>query len=123
MPQMIVEYSDNIQKLEARSLMMNLNQALFETGLIGHPDEIKTRTRSNQNFLIGFGETQQAYIHVCLAILTGRTAEQKAQMADALISALKAFNAYDAQDLNVQLCVEITEMPRSDYRKVAVKQQ
>ncbi|NHC03197.1 5-carboxymethyl-2-hydroxymuconate isomerase [Acinetobacter sp. 187] len=121
MPQMIVEYSNNIQNLDAQRLMMDLNQALFETGLIGHPDEIKTRTRINADFLIGFGETGQAYIHVCLAILTGRTAEQKTKMADVLISALEAFKAYEAKDLNVQLCVELTEMPREDYRKVAIK--
>ncbi|QIO08744.1 5-carboxymethyl-2-hydroxymuconate Delta-isomerase [Acinetobacter lanii] len=121
MPQMIVEYSNNIQNLDAQRLMMDLNQALFDTGFIGHPDEIKTRTRANADFLIGFGETGQAYIHVCLAILTGRTAEQKTKMADALISALEAFKAYQVKDLTVQLCVELTEMPREDYRKVAIK--
>lgn len=118
MPQMIIEYSDNIQQLDAQRLMLDLNHALFDTGLIGHPDEIKTRTRANANFLIGFGDTHQAYIHVCLAILTGRTAEQKSKMADALISALQAFKAYDATGFNVQLCVELKEMPREDYRKV-----
>lgn len=121
MPQMIVEYSDNIQNLDAQRLMMDLNQALFDTGFIGHPDEIKTRTRANADFLIGFGETGQAYIHVCLAILTGRTAEQKTKMADVLISALEAYKAYEAKELRVQLCVELTEMPREDYRKVAIK--
>lgn len=121
MPQMIVEYSNNIQNLDAQRLMMDLNQALFDTSLIGHPDEIKTRTRANADFLIGFGETGQAYIHVCLAILTGRTAEQKTKMADALISALEAFKAYQTKELTVQLCVELTEMPREDYRKVAIK--
>lgn len=121
MPQMIVEYSNNIQNLDAQRLMMDLNQALFDTSLIGHPDEIKTRTRANADFLIGFGETGQAYIHVCLAILTGRTAEQKTKMADALISALEAFKAYQAKELTVQLCVELSEMPREDYRKVAIK--
>ena len=122
MPHMIVEYSDNIQKLDTQNLMMGLNQALFDTALIGHPDEIKTRIRANAEFLIGFGDTQQAYIHICLEILTGRTAEQKAKMADALIEALQAFKAYRAQDLNVQLCVELNEMPREDYRKISVHQ-
>ena len=122
MPHMIVEYSDNIQKLDTQNLMMDLNQALFDTALIGHPDEIKTRIRANSEFLIGFGDTQQAYIHVSLAILTGRTAEQKAKMADALIGALQAFKDYQAQDLNVQLCVELNEMPREDYRKISVHQ-
>lgn len=122
MPHMIVEYSDNIQNLDAQMLMMDLNQALFNTDLIGHPDEIKTRTRANTDFLIGFGDTQQAYIHVCLSILTGRTAEQKTKMADALIGALQVFKGYQAQDLNVQLCVELNEMPRENYRKITVNQ-
>ncbi|NHB57302.1 5-carboxymethyl-2-hydroxymuconate Delta-isomerase [Acinetobacter sp. 194] len=117
MPQMIVEYSVNIQNLDRQALMQSLNQALFDTGLIGHPDEIKTRIRANEDFLIGFGDTHQAYIHVCLYILTGRTDEQKAKMADDLSKCLNAFKSYDASGLNVQLCVEISEMPRAFYRK------
>lgn len=120
MPQMTVEYSDNIKDLDTVGLLSGLNHCLFDTGLIGHSDEIKTRARANAEFLIGFGETQQAYIHVCLSILTGRTSEQKAKMADHLIGFLQSFDAYTANGLSVQLCVELDEMPREDYRKVAV---
>lgn len=125
MPQMIVEYSDNIQKLDQQALMLQLNHALFETRLVQQPHDIKTRIRANGAFLIGFGQQadlpEQAYIHVRLAVLTGRSEAQRQQMTDALAESLQSFQGYEAQGLVVQLCVELTEMPRQDYQKISVQ--
>lgn len=122
MPQMVVEYSDNIQNLDAQKLLNGLNHSLFDTGLVNHPDDIKSRVRANSDFLIGFGENPQAYIHVRLAIMTGRNTEQKNLMADYLSDFLNGFKDYQATGLEVQLCVEIAEMPKEHYRKVKVTQ-
>lgn len=120
MPQMIVEYSDNITELNHQDLMLNLNHALFDTGLIDHPFNIKTRIRANQDFLIGFGDNQQAYIHVRLGIMTGRTLEQRQLTSEQLLTCLKNFDKYQASGLEIQLCVEIAEMPKEVYGKVSV---
>lgn len=121
MPQMIIDYSDNIQNLDTQQLMLGLNHALFETGLIAPVNAIKTRIRAHSEFLIGFGEGQQAYIHVHVCILSGRSPEQKQLIADQLSEFLQAFKAYSAEGLEVQLCVELSEMPKIDYRKTVVK--
>lgn len=121
MPQMIVEYSGNIQSLDQHKLLMGLNQRLFDTGLIQDANDIKSRIRPNHDFLIGFGAAQQAYIHVMLSVLDGRTPEQKAKMVDELSEFLQTFHDYDASELEVQLCVELTEMLKVDYRKVKIK--
>lgn len=120
MPQMVVEYSDNIKELNHQDLMLNLNHALFDTGLIDHPFNIKTRIRANQDFLIGFGDNQQAYIHVRLGIMTGRTLEQRQLISEQLLTCLKNFDKYQASGLEIQLCVEIAEMPKEVYGKVSV---
>lgn len=120
MPQMVVEYSDNIKALNQQDLMLNLNHALFDTGLIDHPFNIKTRIRVNQDFLIGFGDNHQAYIHVRLGILTGRTLEQRQRMSAQLLACLKDFDQYQASGLEIQLCVEIAEMPKEVYGKISV---
>lgn len=120
MPQMVVEYSDNIKALNQQDLMLNLNHALFDTGLIDHPFNIKTRIRANQDFLIGFGDNHQAYIHVRLGILTGRTLEQRQRMSAQLLTCLKDFDQYQASGLEIQLCVEIAEMPKEVYGKISV---
>ncbi len=85
---MIVEYSDNIQNLDKQKLLSDLNHAAFDTGLIDFPHNIKSRIRTNEDFLIGFGETNAAYIHVHLFILTGRNASEKKLLADQLQEAL-----------------------------------
>lgn len=120
MPQMIIEYSKNLQELDQQALMLGLNQTLFDTGLIDHPFNIKTRIRANQDFLIGFGDNHQAYIHVRLGIMTGRTLEQRKLISDQLLNYLKNFEAYQAQGLEVQLCVEIAEMLKEVYGKTSI---
>ena len=121
MPQMFVDYSANIQDLDTKQLLLGLNQALFDTGLVGHAYDIKSRTRVNSDDLIGLGNNQQAFIFVQLAALSGRTDEQKNKMSDALSDYLQSFEAYSADGLEVQLCVELVEMPKAFYRKVKVQ--
>lgn len=118
---MFVDYSDNIQDLDKKALMLGLNKALFDTGLVGHDFDIKTRIQAISDFMIGFGENNQAFIFVSLQGLSGRTNEQKNMMTDALSNCLQSFDAYSAQGLVLQLCVEFTEMPKEFYRKVKVK--
>ena len=121
MPQIFVDYSANIQDLDTKQLLLGLNQALFDTGLVGHAYDIKSRIRVNSDDLIGFGNNQQAFIFVQLAALSGRTDEQKNKMSDALSDYLQSFDAYSADGLEVQLCVELVEMPKAFYRKVKVQ--
>lgn len=121
MPQMIVEYSENIQDVDTQALLSGLNHALFDTGLVGHPTDIKSRARANADFLIGFGEEPQGYIHVRLALMTGRNTDEKNRIADALNTFLHSFNGYNAQGLQVQLIIELAEMPKEHYRKSKVQ--
>ena len=41
MPHLHLEYSDNIQQLETRSLMLAIHQALFNAGYINDPNDLK----------------------------------------------------------------------------------
>lgn len=121
MPQMFIDYSDNIQDLNKKELMLGLNHALFDTGLVAEPHDIKTRIQEVSDYLIGFGNNDQAFIFVRLQGLSGRTEEQKNVMTESLSQYLQSFNAYSANGLEVQLCVEFAEMPREIYKKVLIK--
>ena len=126
MPQLFIDYSDNIQNLDKKKLMLALNQALFDTGLVGHEYDIKSRIKMVSDYLIGFGgqngeESNQAFIFVRLQGLSGRTDQQKNLMTDKLSESLQSFNAYIAKGLEIQLCVEFAEMPKDIYRKVRIK--
>ncbi|MBU3846050.1 MAG: 5-carboxymethyl-2-hydroxymuconate isomerase [Candidatus Acinetobacter avistercoris] len=121
MPQMFVDYSDNIQDVDSKKLLLGLNHALFDTGLVGHEFDIKSRVAAVSDYLIGFGENNQAFIFVRLQGLSGRTDEQKGVMTDALSTFLESFDGYSVQGLEIQLCVEFAEMPKEIYRKLKVK--
>lgn len=126
MPQIFIDYSDNIQNLDKKKLMLGLNHALFDTGLVGHVFDIKSRIKEVSDYLIGFGdengaENNQAFIFVRLQGLSGRTEEQKNLMTESLSQCLQSFNDYSATGLEIQLCVEFAEMPKEIYKKVLVK--
>ncbi|NUF82869.1 5-carboxymethyl-2-hydroxymuconate Delta-isomerase [Acinetobacter seifertii] len=119
MPHVVVDYSDNLTGLNAKQLLEEINSTLIETGLFS-PEDIKSRTRKDDVFLIGLG-ADQAYIHVKAYILSGRTAEQKQLMGEQLLAALSN-KRYLQQGFNkeIQLCVELVDMPREDYFKQVV---
>lgn len=126
MPQIFIDYSDNIQNLDKKKLMLGLNHALFDTGLVGHEHDIKTRIHGVSDYLIGFGDengeaNHQAFIFVRLQGLSGRTDEQKDLMTENLSQFLQSFRNYSADGLEIQLCVEFAEMPREIYKKVLVQ--
>ncbi|MBJ9720398.1 5-carboxymethyl-2-hydroxymuconate Delta-isomerase [Acinetobacter calcoaceticus] len=119
MPHVVVDYSDNITGLNAKQLLEEINGTLIETTLFS-PEDIKSRARKDDVFLIGLG-VDQAYIHVKAYILSGRTAEQKQLMGDQLLATLSQKN-YLQQEFNkeIQLCVELIDMPRENYFKQVV---
>ncbi|GAA5002506.1 5-carboxymethyl-2-hydroxymuconate Delta-isomerase [Acinetobacter puyangensis] len=117
MPHVIVEQSANIKKLNAIDLLTKINQTLFATGSIAQRNDIKARLRVDQDFVIGAGHNNQAYIHVKIYLLSGRTLEQKQQISHDVLDVLQQFEDFDANQLEVQLCVEIIEMDRTVYQK------
>lgn len=120
MPQLIVEYSDNIKQLDENKLLLTLNQHLIETGIVTAQD-LKSRIHADTSFLIGLGDQPQAYIHVHLYILAGRDLAQKKTLGDQAIAALRGFKDFQAHGLELQLSVQMTDMPRDDYRKDVVQ--
>jgi len=119
MPHVVVDYSENLTGLNAKQLLEEINTTLIETELFS-PEDIKSRARKDDVFLIGLG-TDQAYIHVKAYILSGRNAEQKQLMGDQLLSTLSR-KKYLQQEFNkeIQLCVELIDMPRENYFKQVV---
>lgn len=113
MPHVVVDYSDNLTGLNAKQLLEEINTTLIETELFS-PEDIKSRARRDEVFLIGLG-VDQAYI------LSGRTAEQKQLVGEQLLAALSN-KKYLPQEFNkeIQLCVELIDMPRDDYFKQVV---
>ncbi|OEY93275.1 5-carboxymethyl-2-hydroxymuconate Delta-isomerase [Acinetobacter qingfengensis] len=117
MPHIIVEQSANLKNIDAIDLLTELNHALFASGSVAHIDEIKSRLRIDDDFVIGSGNHHQAYIHVKIHLLSGRTFEQKQKISECVMQRLKQYKFFNADQLELQLCVELIEMDREFYIK------
>ncbi|RKG29396.1 5-carboxymethyl-2-hydroxymuconate Delta-isomerase [Acinetobacter tianfuensis] len=119
MPHIHVEYSDNVQ-LNVPQVLAALNAALFASGHVSSALDIKSRALCQKDYLIGFSpDPQQAYVHVKLSILTGRSLNIQQQMSAALLQALQQ-NVPQPSAVTVQLCVEVLEMEQAVYSKAVL---
>lgn len=119
MPHLVLEYTGNLA-LDVQPTLLKLNQALVASG---HFEEnaIKARAVRLDNYLVGTAAgAKRAFIALRLAILTGRTLEEKKSVSDLLGAAIQKDQSWP-KDLQVQITVEVVDMQRETYFKVALQ--
>ncbi|MCL9675868.1 5-carboxymethyl-2-hydroxymuconate Delta-isomerase [Acinetobacter sp. ACZLY 512] len=122
MPHIIVDYSANIEYFDPKQLLSQINTSIIETGYCDAID-IKSRARKDDIFLIGEGDHNQAYVHVKVYLLSGRTEQQKTEIGEKVLQAITSNQSLMSQKKPIQSCVEIVEMPKQDYFKQVIKSQ
>ncbi|MFF7774344.1 5-carboxymethyl-2-hydroxymuconate Delta-isomerase [Streptomyces tanashiensis] len=109
MPQITVDYS---APLDRRGFARALHPLVVET-VDTTLDACKTRFREVEELVVGDGAADDAVVHVEIALLSGRTDEVKARLADAVLDLLPA---HLKATEGVRLSVEIRDLDAS-YRK------
>ncbi|KQX53245.1 MULTISPECIES: hypothetical protein [unclassified Streptomyces] len=109
MPQITVDYS---APLDRRGFALALHPLLVES--VGTTlDACKTRFREVEETVVGDGGTDDALVHVEIALLYGRTDDAKARLSKAVLNLLPRH--LETTD-GVHLSVEIRDL-ESSYRK------
>ncbi|QBC43846.1 5-carboxymethyl-2-hydroxymuconate Delta-isomerase [Iodobacter fluviatilis] len=111
MPHLNLEYSKNLSGFNPRLALQQLNNALIESGHYIESD-IQSRAMGFDDFLIGNKDEGRAFIHIKLRLLSGRSAEIKKALSDALIQAIEIDNP---QALNISIRAEIIDIDRGSY--------
>ena len=120
MPHLHIEYSDNIQNLEVKLMLLGIHQALYTANYIQDPNDLKSRAICQQNYVIGLDlHTTQAYVHAKVSLLSGRSPELKQAISQCVLAVLRQ-HVPAQQGLTIQLCVEIIEMPKDCYSKAFI---
>ncbi|MEV7564070.1 5-carboxymethyl-2-hydroxymuconate Delta-isomerase [Streptomyces tanashiensis] len=109
MPQITVDYS---APLDRRGFARALHPLVVET-VDTTLDACKTRFREVEELVVGDGAADDAVVHVEIALLSGRTDEVKARLADTVLDLLPA---HLKATEGVRLSVEIRDLDAS-YRK------
>jgi 5-carboxymethyl-2-hydroxymuconate isomerase len=112
MPQLILEYSDNIiEKDHLRELLGQCNQLIVEM-LPAELKACKSRAVMHSNYCIGDGNYKNAFAHINLRILPGRSEEAVEKTGEELLKLLRKYFSKSFESFNLQLTVEIAELEK-----------
>lgn len=116
MPHCILEYSQNLeQEVPPVDMLEAIKEACIASGIFTTED-IKLRSFPYKSFMT-CGE-EDAFVHVMIRLLSGRTPEQKKMLSELVLSALTKFDLK-----NVSFSVEMCDMDRDTYAKKVILSQ
>jgi 5-carboxymethyl-2-hydroxymuconate isomerase len=112
MPHLVLEFTASVEEqLNIHGLFEDLHQDLLDCGLF-EQDDVKSKAMRCNEWRIGHHGQSQDFIHISVALLAGRSAEQKEALSQIL------FETLTSQAKSVfSLSVEIREMEPSSYKK------
>ncbi len=117
MPHVTIEYTSNVRStLEPRDLFTRIHDVLVDVGGIRRGN-CKSRIVERDQFLVGDGGKAAAFVHADVRFLEGRRDGVKQQIGRELLAVLRGsfFGPPEVDDL--QLTVELHDIPRSAYFK------
>lgn len=116
MPQLTLEYSSNIfEKDNLVGLLQQCNQLLVET----LPTELascKSRAIECKIYAVGEGHPNNAFVHVELKIMPGRTQAILQNVGKKLLEILAKHFAVSLQQLQLQITVEINDLSPNYFK-------
>lgn len=113
MPHIIIEYPPQVVSEEQLpGILKSVHEAVVDSGLF-ESSHIKTRAYPIHFYSNAGGD--KPYMHTMARIKSGRNAEQKKQLSEAILAAISG------QNLSVAvITVEVIDMDRDSYTKFSV---
>jgi len=110
MPHLILEYSNNLANdLNVRELFTQLHQLLARE-LPTQLSSCKSRCIVSPVYHIGDGHQHNAFVHLTIKIMAGRTDAKKKQVGIEVLNRMGLFFHTEKAQFNVQLSVEILDL-------------
>jgi 5-carboxymethyl-2-hydroxymuconate isomerase len=117
MPHLTLEYSNNLPApVDFDALFARLHETLAEIGPFPL-EQIKSRAVPHDVFRVGAGAPESVFVHLNLAILTGRLTDQQHEIGERLLAVLREAFARSWDERPCDITVDVREMPRKTYAK------
>ncbi len=110
MPHFVIEYSTNLDPdIDLRAVVEAVHKSAVDSGLfkIGG---IRVRTLKHDIYKIADGNPEHAFLHIRVAILEGRSAEDRERLGNATLAAVDALLSNAQKKRGIALSVEIGEI-------------
>lgn len=116
MPHLTLEYSKNVCEHQKLDTLFEKCHALMVEILPTELASCKSKALEYKNYYIGDGNTKNAFVHLDLKLLTGRTEETLHALSQRLLQCLSEHFAESFKTLNLQISLEITELSKIYFR-------
>ena len=116
MPHVILELSNNIEKQNHTQLLTEIHQNLTEM-LPTQLESCKSRVIRHEEFLVGDGNINNAFVHLNIEVLSGRTQATLDLVAKKLMTLLQ--NNFKSL-LNIHFSVSIKDLPAVYYKASSI---
>lgn len=110
MPQIILELSNNIVETDFSKALVEIHQILTD-GLPCSLASCKSRIIRHKDFLVGDGNLNNAFVHISIGVLPGRTKETREIVANKILNSLKNYLNQSFTELNLQITIALSELP------------
>lgn len=115
MPHFILEHTNNIvEVINSRELFGKLHEILSASDSF-HLADMKSRVVTYDDYYVGDGKNENAFVHLTLSILTGRSLELRQHMGQKLLQTLEEYFTQSRAKLNCKITVEIHEINRDTH--------
>lgn len=117
MPQIVLEYSSNVlERTGFANLFSTIHDLLHQQAGI-KLDNCKSRAVVQDEFYIGDGHPSNAFVHLDIRFIEGRSDEVKQRVGIESLNRLKQFYEKSLARLDVQITVEVSDIKRISYFK------
>lgn len=110
MPQILFECSDNLIEKDLKSFLHQTHLILCE-GLPTKMESCKSKVVRYKDYLVGDGQTDNAFINLAIGILPGRSDEIKKAVINTLQPVLNQAFSESKKRLNLQVTLSIYDLP------------
>jgi 5-carboxymethyl-2-hydroxymuconate isomerase len=118
MPHLTFEYTSNIkQDIDFSALFAQIHSILAEVGGI-NIENCKSRAVKLDDFTIGTGEPDHAFVHTDLKFLVGRREALKQEIGQHILNVLRETYAPSLARYDLQITVQIQDIQRETYFKI-----
>lgn len=119
MPHCVLEYSSNVlDKLDFRCFFKELHTILASSGHI-QLDQLKGRAVCHDNYFIGDGAADRAFIYLQISLLDGRDLAVRKSLGEQAFAHLRASFPLSLEKLRCSMTLEMREMSRETHFKIS----
>ena len=117
MPHIKLEYTANLSGTPPTpELLLSIHGLLNAVAGI-RPENCKSRWREVDGWVVGFGDTRSAFVHVDLRFLEGKPLEVQQAVGEGVLDLLKAHFLPGPPDVELQITLEVQEIRKATYFK------